>query len=323
MNATQTIPTTHFDPDNGHGASVIAYDSHSLDEYASKWETPMGRGEMAVGGTLKVDQDGVLNIGAVPYRTSADEIHDHAKYFAASHEKFAMPKSGSLQFSADIRATTPGTEPGRVIHGHYTDTPDGSRPYAQPTIEGQQAALMLDMQNLETAQLFDWFVSGRSAFALIERLPSNVRNPTLSADDPAYVGLEEIHTQIIKVAPLEPGETHNYAIRYTRDATQSFVEYLLDGELFARVDHVGIPLDTQGAEYTGIYPSYNNAPGEEVGPRMDTFVMAHGLYSVIDAFPFQHPDAPELAVSVPVSERLFGQGAQGRFSKFEVTTVSK
>jgi hypothetical protein len=322
MNASQTISATRVDLDESQPASVVAYDSHSLEEYTARWDLPMGPGEMAVNDTRVVYEDGVVSIAAVPFQTGADEIHDHAKYFAASHDTFAMPENGSLQFSADISATTPGTQPGRVIHGHYTDTPDGGRPYAQPTIEGQQAALMLDMQNLETGQLFDWFVSGRSAFALIERLPSSVRNPTLSAANPDYVGLEKIHTQIIKAAPLEPGGTHNYAIRYTRDATRSFVEYLLDGELFARVDHVGIPLDTQGVRYTGVYPSYNNAPGEELGPRMDTFVMVHGLYSVLDAFPFQHADAPEQAVSVPLAERLFGQGAQGSFSKFEVTTIS-
>jgi hypothetical protein len=55
---------------------------------------------------------------------------------------------------------------------------------------------------------------------------------------------------------------------------------------------------------------------------MDTFTIGHGLYNVLDAFPFQHPAAPELAVSVPITERLFGQGAQGRFTNFEVTTAS-
>jgi hypothetical protein len=96
------------------------------------------------------------------------------------------------------------------------------------------------------------------------------------------------------------------------------VEFLLDGDVRACVDHVGIPLDRQGVEYTGVYPSYETAPGEELGPFMNTFVMAHGLHNVLDAFPFQHPDAPELAVSIPMSERLFGQGARAEFSNVEV-----
>jgi hypothetical protein len=39
----------------------------------------------------------------------------------------------------------------------------------------------------------------------------------------------------------------------------------------------------------------------------------------LDAFPFQHPDAPELSVSVPISERIFGQGAAANFDDFVVT----
>jgi hypothetical protein len=302
--------------------AIIDYDSHSLDEYAAKWDTPMGLGEMAVNGTRTVTEDGVVSLAAVPFQTGADAVFDHAKYFAVSHESFAMPQNGSLQFSVDIKAGTPGTQPRRVIHGSYTDTPDGARPYAASVIEGQQAALMLNMTNVEANQLFDWFVSGNEAFALIERLPSNITNPALAASDPDYVGLDRAYTQIVKSAPIGPGETHNYAIRYTRNATESSVEYFLDGDLFARVDHVGIPLDTQGVVYTGTYPSYDGAPGEELKDRMKTFLIGHGLYSVLDAFPFQHPDAPEQAVSVPMAERLFGQGAEGTFSTFEVTTAA-
>jgi hypothetical protein len=282
----------------------------------------MGLGEMAFTDTRKVAEDGVVSISAVPFRTGADGVLDHAKYFAVSHEVFPMPESGTLEFSADIAAVTPGTEPGRVIHGSYTDSPGGDRPYAEPTLEGQQAAFMFDVTNLETSQLFDWFVSGSSAFALIERLPSAANNPTLAKDDPAYVGLDKAYTQIMTPVALKPATTHRYTIRYKRNAAQSSVEFLLDGDVRARVDHVGIPLDSQGAEYTGVYPSYNGAPGEELGPTMNTFVIAHGLYNVLDAFPFQHPDAPELAVSIPMSERLFGQGAQAQFSNLTVTTVS-
>jgi hypothetical protein len=298
------------------------YDAHSLEEYATKWVNPMGLGEMAINDTRKVSADGVISLSAVPFQTGADAISDHAKYYAVSRDAFPMPESGSLEFSVEIAAATPGTEPGRVMHGSYTGPPDGGRPYAQPTIEGQQAALMFNMTNLETGQLFDWFVSGRSAFALIERLPSILTSPALAASDPAYVGLDRMYTQIVKSAPLAPGETHTFAIRYTRNATRSSVEYVLDGDLFARVDHVGIPLDVQGADYTGVYPSYEGAHGEELGHRMDTFIIGHGLFNVLDAFPFQHPDAPGLAVSIPMSERLFGQGAQGTFSNFEITTTT-
>lgn len=303
------------------GSEVIDYDSHDLAEYSSKWDLTRGPGEMALKGTRNVNGR-VLTVTAVPFRTGADTIYDHAKYLAISRDSFPMPMQGALQFSVDIKATTPGTQPGRVVHGSYTDTPTG-RSYAQPTIEGQQAAVMFNMTNVETGQVFAWFVSSNSAFSLIERLPSSVTHPTLAAGDTGYVGLERAYTQIIKAGMLQPGQTHTFSIRYTRGANQSSVEYFIDGELFAHVDHVGIPLDTQGTPYTGVYPSYHSAPGEELKARMNTFLIGHGLYSMLDAFPFQHPGAPDLAVSVPVAERLFGQGAEGEFGRFEVSTVSE
>jgi hypothetical protein len=322
MAERQVLDSAGLDLDDRDNAVVVEYAAYSLGEYAARWDLPMGPGEMAVSDTRAVTESGVFSIAAVPFRTSVDAVYDHAKYFAVSHESFPMPDNGSLEFSVDIAATTPGTQPGRVVHGAYTDTPDGARPYAQSTSEAQQAALMFNMTNVETNQVFDWFVAGSSAFALIERLPSSVTNPKLAASDPGYVGLDRAYTQIVKSASLSPGGTHTFTIRYTRSATRSTVEYLLDGNLFATVDHVGIPLDTQGVAYTGPFPSYKQAPGEELKDRMRTFTIGHGLYNVLDPFPFQHADAPELAVSVPMTERLFGQGAQGAFSHFEVRTVA-
>jgi len=316
MSSTTPVLDSAFTPD---APVAIGYDSHSLEEYASKWVFPMGLGEMGLNDTRKVGQDGSISMAAVPFKTGVDAVFDHAKYFAVSHDSFRMPQSGSLRFAMDIEAQTPGTQPQRVIHGSYTD---GGRPFEQTVTEAQQAALMFNITNVETGQLFDWFVSGHQAFALIERLPSNVANPALAASDPAYVGLERAYTQMVRSGPITPGQTHNYAIAYTRNATESTVEYFLDGDLFARVDRVGIPLDTQGVSFTGTYLSYEHAAGEELKDRMNTFVIGHGLYTMLDAFPFQHPDAPARAVSIPMSERLFGQGARGTFSNCEITTIS-
>lgn len=47
------------------------------------------------------------------------------------------------------------------------------------------------------------------------------------------------------------------------------------------------------------------------------------MTSLVDAFPFQHPSAPELHVSVPMEERLFCQGALGEFDDFIVSTRTK
>ena len=69
--------------------------------------------------------------------------------------------------------------------------------------------------------------------------------------------------------------------------------------------------------YTGIYASLG--PGEQLGELIASVTIGHGLFSLIDAFPFQHPDAPELSVSVPLSERIWGQGAEATFDDFTVT----
>ena len=303
--------------------AVINYDSHSMYEYGTKWDNGYGLGEMALNDTRAVSKKGVFSVSAVPFKTGSDfSVYDHLKYIAISHDSFPMPAAGSLEFAVDIEAETPGTQPGRIIHGCYTDTPGCARPYAQPTIEGQQAGVVLNMVNFQTGQLFDWFVSGGSVFALIERLPSNVTNPALLPGDAGYVGLDKAYTQIIKTAPVKPGKKHHVAIRYTRNATQSYVEYFLDGQLFTRVDHVGIPLDAQGVPYTGTYPAYHGAPGEELKSQLNSFVIGHGLFSLLDAFPFRHPAAPDQDVSIPLTERLFGQGASGQFSGFTVTAVS-
>jgi hypothetical protein len=129
------------------------------------------------------------------------------------------------------------------------------------------------------------------------------------------------------------------AIRYTWGKDGSAVEYLLDGKVVSEVDRVGIPLDRRhGPKYTGIYPSYG--PGEELSDRIDSFVIGHGTFSLLDAFPFHWGwnydpatgwacDTASWAaacggsVSIPVSERLFGQGVRARFDSFTVTTKAK
>src|SRR5467141_1144182 len=125
------------------------------------------------------------------------------------------------------------------------------------------------MIDFATGQLFDWFVSGNTAFPLIERLPSSVSG---SAE---HVGIDKMYT----------------------------------------------PLDAQGVKYSGIYPSLG--PGELLRDKINSVVIAHGLFSLLDAFPFQHPDAPALNVSVPMQERLFGQGARARFANVVVTIEDK
>jgi hypothetical protein len=299
--------------------SVVHYNADNETEYQQKWTNqPFGVGELAVGGTRTTTKSGTT-VTAVPFRTGVDySVFDHVKYIAISTQNFAVPENGSLEFEAEMTARTPGTQPGRMVvgcygpYGSYTDTSAAcSQPFQHVVREGQQAGVVLNMINFETGQLFDWFISGNTAFALIERLPSNI---TGSPGTP----VEKAYTQIIKEVPVTPGKKHKVAIRYTRGPSASYVEYFLDGDLFTRVDNVGIPLDQQNKLYTGYAPSLG--AGEPLKSRLNSFVIAHGLFSLLDAFPYHHPDRPDLSVSIPVSQRLFGQGAIGNWDKFKVTT---
>lgn len=303
-------------PGTPPGVSVEVYDDFSdtdgytLADYLTKWSNPYGPGEMAAGGT-RTFAGGTFTAEATPFTTGHDfSVYDHIKYLAVSNETFRIPEHGSVEFAVDVAVETPGTQPGRIVHGTYAD---GS-PYAEPTLEGQQAAATLHMIDFETGQLFDWFVSGSTAFTLIERLPATV------IGSPAGGTPETMYTQIVDEVPLSPG-THTVAIEFTRNPGGSFVEYRLDGRLVSKVHRVGIPLDVQGVPYTGIYPSLGE--GELVSDQMDSVAIGHGLFSLLDAFPFQHPEVPELAVSIPLSERLFGQGAKAIFDDVVVTTTTR
>jgi Family of unknown function (DUF6081) len=308
---------------SGSTTRTVSYDSFSksggytMADYQQKWANGFGLGEMALNDTRSF-KGSRFNISAAPFQTSADfSVFDHLKYIATSTQSFAVPATGSVEISSTIKAATPGTQPGRVIDGTYSLSGD---PYAEPTLEGQQAGAVMNVIDFSTGQLFDWFISGNTAFALIERLPSNVTGNTTDPTSPAYVGRDQMYTQIVREVPAAPGVAHRVSIRFSRTATTSAVDYFLDGKLVAHVDHVGIPLDVQGQDYTGIYPSLG--PGEELGPQINSLTIGHGLFSLLDAFPFQHPEAPELSVSIPVANRIFGQGAIASFDDFKVKTVT-
>jgi hypothetical protein len=315
-------------PSYSKGATqTIDYDVKDISDYEQKWANPYGRLSLDAGGTLDV-RNKEFTVSAVPFRIGADySVYDHLKYIAVSTQEFAVPTHGSLMFEVEIQASTPGTVADRVIRGCY-GTPGSfqnvadpcASPWSAPALQGQQAGVVLNMINFQTGQLFDWFVSEHEVFALIERLPSNVTNPSLGPGDAGYVGLDKAYTQIIKTERVKPNKKYRLAIRYARGPSHSTVEYYLDGKLFTTVDNVGVPLDVQGRTYTGIHPSYG--PGEPLKDALNSFVIGHGLFSLLDAFPYQHPERPDLSVSIPMSERLFGQGATGTFRKFRVVQVT-
>ena len=285
-------------------------DGYTIVDYSMKWANPFGLGEMAsTGGDTRSFKGNKFSVSAVPFTVGFDfSVYDHLKYIATSTQSFAVPARGSLTISSVIHAETPGTQPGRIINGTYIQS---GLPYAQPTFEGQQAGAVMNMIDFTTGQLFDWFISGKRAFTLIERLPSTVTGAP-------GVGLDKAYTQIIDEFPITPGP-QKVAIRYTRDGAISKVEFLLNGKVVSTVNNVGVPLDTQGKPYTGVYSSFG-ATGELLS--VNSFAIGHGLFSLLDAYPFQHPARPDLAVSIPVTNRLFGQGARASFDSFTVETVT-
>lgn len=307
----------------GRSVERVVYDSfegdYDLDDYLTNWNNGFGLGEMAIDDTRAFDGS-TFSVSALPFQTAFDfSVFDHIKYLALSNRSFDVPAKGSITFSTTIDATVVGTEPGgRVIHGVFgppgcADNPvcaETAEPWSAVALEGQQAGATLHMIDFATGQLFDWFVSGSAAFALTERLPASVIGSPLGGTR------ETMYTQIVKEVPISDGP-HEVAITFFRDAGKSYVDFVLDGKRIARVEKVGVPLDVQKRTYTGIYPSLG--PGEQLGDQIDSVTIGHGLFSLLDAFPFQHPDAPELSVSIPISERIFGQGAGATFDDFVVT----
>ncbi len=317
---------------------TVVYDDFSAAD-TGKWVEPYGPIEhttpdanhfLAIGG-------GVERMKAVPFTKGADfSVFDHLKLMEVSTASFPLPVNGSLTFSADITASTPGTVKHLTQQGIFaapftwTDPasrPAGFSPYAAKLLEGQQAGVVLNMIDFCTGQLFDWFLSSRRAFTLIERLPTSVTDNTTVCPGSAYVGRETMYTQIADEVEIEPGP-HRVSIRVTQDPKSWYVEYLLDGKRVTKISNIGIPLDRQHVRYTGRYPSLG--AGENLKGKIQSFTIGHGLFSLLDAFPYQHPEAPELSVSIPIGAgnpadagraRLFGQGADGTFDNITVTTV--
>jgi hypothetical protein len=314
--------------------------AYSLTDYAEKWITPNGLGEMAVNDTR--DFSGrCLSLGAVPFQTASDVgVDDHRKYLAVSSATFPVPENGTLVLSSDIKASTPGTVPDLIQHGVYgpsgtwlgptnPTTPPG---YGARLLQGQQAAVVMNVLDFCTGQLFDWFIASDTAFALIERLPTtvtgNISNPDCGAA--TEVGIDKMYTQIIREVAVIPDVWHHVDIALTRHDGDAWVDYFLNHEPIAHVANIGIPLDKQGVSFTGTYPSLGS--GELVADQLDSVRFGHGLFSLVDAFPFQHPGAPELSVSIPAltppapsaagRTRLYGQGASGSLDNFTTLTMS-
>jgi hypothetical protein len=119
---------------------------YSPDNYAEKWTTPYGLGEMAVNDTRHF-RGGRLNLTAVPFRTAADaSVNDHLKYQAVSARTFPVPENGTLVLSSDIKASIPDTVPGLIQHGVYGPSGSWLDPASPPTPAGFSAPLRQGQQ---------------------------------------------------------------------------------------------------------------------------------------------------------------------------------
>jgi Family of unknown function (DUF6081) len=233
---------------------------HSLTDYAEKWLLPSGLGEMAVNDTRNFN-DGYLSLRAVPFQTTSDvSVNDYLKYMAVSARTFSVPESGTLVLSADVRASTPGTVPDLIQHGVYGPSGSWLDPANPPTppgysarlLQGQQAALVMNVLDFCTGQLFDWFIASDTAFALIERLPSTVTGNVSNPDcrEATEVGIDKMYTQVIRQVPVRPDAWHHVNIALTRHDGDAWVDYFLDHQPIAHVANIGIPLDKQGARHS-------------------------------------------------------------------------
>ncbi len=211
--------------------SVEIYDNfnkpgYSLSDYAERWVTPYGLGEMAVSDTRNFI-GGCLNVAAVPFQTASDVgVNDHLKYMAVSSRTFPVPEDGTLVLSSDIKASTPGTVPDLIqlgVHGPTRSWADPAHPPRQPDyrarlLQGQQAAVVMNAIDFCTGQLFDWFIASDTAFALIERLPTVVTGNVGNPDCPGAteVGTDKMYTQIIREVPVSPDAWHHVDVALTR-----------------------------------------------------------------------------------------------------------
>jgi hypothetical protein len=262
-------------------AARIVYDNfekkggYSLSDYNAKWSNPYGPLDMGQPpGDTRSFTDGTFYIDDAPFRSSFDfSVFDHLKYIGTSNQSFPVPARGSVEFSSQIAAVTPGTISGYEVNGTYGPPgsyPNGS-PYTDVPLQGQQAGAVMNMVDFCTGQLFDWFISGDTAFTLIERLPTSVTgNTSVPGCGDNYAGPNEMYTQIIREVPIKPGTKHTVSIRYTRTPKISYVEYFLDGKLVSKAGNIGVPLDVQGVNHRDL--SLHSRRNRRESSRQDQFV---------------------------------------------------
>jgi hypothetical protein len=293
-----TPPTT---PGTGWSSVVDHYEDFSdPTQYSARW---MDVGEFVGAGEPEAVQSrgfagGVLQFEATPFVTSHDYALDHLKHFAVSTKSYEVPLRGYVEVFADIRAITPGVTPNRLVPA------TGRR-----LLEGQQAAATLHLIDFgDTGIRFAWYVSQSRAFALYERLPLD-----------GSCDLQNSFSQIVFELPISAA-THNFGIRYLRNVgANGFadkVDWVMDGHVRARIRGAGIPLTAPSPNHPITFPA--QGPGEVLDARLNRLSIGHGIGSMIDVFPFNQCSTGQ--VSIPESQRIYGQGVMATFDNFVVTT---
>jgi hypothetical protein len=121
---------------------------YSLSDYAERWTTPYGLGEMGINDTRDFS-GGYLSLCAVPFQMASDlSVNDHPKYMVVSSQTFPVPWNGTLVLSSDVKASTPGIVPNLIQRGVYDASQSWIDPANPPTspqyrallLQGQQAA---------------------------------------------------------------------------------------------------------------------------------------------------------------------------------------
>ena len=114
--------------------TVVVYDDFSSGNNA-KWSNPYGLGEIAApdANHQETFPGGTEKVRAVPFQTGFDfSVFDHLKYMEISNSVFPVPSKGSVEFSSDMTAQTPGTVAGLTQLGIYGPSGTWTNPSAPP-----------------------------------------------------------------------------------------------------------------------------------------------------------------------------------------------
>ncbi len=291
-------------------------------------------------------RSGAVTLSDVPFKPGTDfSVFDHLKYIGISTQTFTVPKVGTVTFEVDIAASTPGATAGHVVHGVYgppgswsladPDRPALHRDGARGPAGGRRAQhdRLLHRPALRLVRLRRIGVPAhRAAAHLRDRQHEQPRLPRRHGgrarqglhpdhqEHPAHAGPDPPRRDLLlaqcrsvqrRLRARWPGRRHGHQRRH--------------------------PARPAGQPVRGRAPTRRWA-GREAADQINSLSIGHGLFSLLDAFPFQYgcspattspgagacsPESAAYSVSLSPAERSFGQGAEGVFSGFRVTTTGR